>query len=237
MNLPAGIGRDAFHCVPNCRSKDGDAVERVPTGFRGSRRELVRRMLSPPWEDLPAARQAGAGVRGEQFKKRPIPRAALQDYHPHLILPSPFPSEAESEDCRTPVAYPTVCSVRQRNVADAIASGHRPGAVEGTLAMPAAPACIAHPPGVRMPSSVRTATGNGAEEGIRAPNTALPNSPGVAKPGLPALSLRVALRGKKKGESGRTPLREERWLRRPPPMGLTGVRPGRTCSPRPGNCG
>jgi hypothetical protein len=46
-NLHAGIGRDAFHCVPNCRSKDGDAVERVPTGFRGSRRELVRRILSP----------------------------------------------------------------------------------------------------------------------------------------------------------------------------------------------
>jgi hypothetical protein len=47
MNLPAGTGRDAFHCVPNCRPEDGDAMERVPTGFRGSMRELVRRMLSP----------------------------------------------------------------------------------------------------------------------------------------------------------------------------------------------
>jgi hypothetical protein len=47
MNLPAGTGRDAFHCVPNCRPEDGDAVERVPTGFRGSMRELVRRILSP----------------------------------------------------------------------------------------------------------------------------------------------------------------------------------------------
>jgi hypothetical protein len=47
MNLPAGTGRDAFHCVPNCRLEDGDAVERVPTGFRGSIRELVRGILFP----------------------------------------------------------------------------------------------------------------------------------------------------------------------------------------------
>ena len=48
MNLPAGTGRDAFHCVPNCKPEDGDAVERVPTGFRGSRREIsFRGILSP----------------------------------------------------------------------------------------------------------------------------------------------------------------------------------------------
>jgi len=28
------IGRDAFHCVPDISDKNGDAVERVPTGER-----------------------------------------------------------------------------------------------------------------------------------------------------------------------------------------------------------
>src|SRR5258708_3433284 len=34
------IGRDVFHRVPKLAPKDGDAVERVPTGFRGSMHEL-----------------------------------------------------------------------------------------------------------------------------------------------------------------------------------------------------
>jgi hypothetical protein len=59
MNLPAGTGRDAFHCVPNCRSEDGDAVERVPTGFRSSMRELARRILSP----LRGEGEASSGCR------------------------------------------------------------------------------------------------------------------------------------------------------------------------------
>jgi hypothetical protein len=47
MKLPAGSGRDAFHCVPNCRPEDGEAVARVPPRFRGSKRELVRPIFTP----------------------------------------------------------------------------------------------------------------------------------------------------------------------------------------------
>ena len=35
---PLPEGRDAFHCVPDFSGTDGDAVERVPTGFRGAKR-------------------------------------------------------------------------------------------------------------------------------------------------------------------------------------------------------
>jgi hypothetical protein len=38
---PLPEGRDAFHCVPDFCGKDGDAVERVPTGFMGG--EHVRK--------------------------------------------------------------------------------------------------------------------------------------------------------------------------------------------------
>jgi hypothetical protein len=47
MDFAACVGRDAFHCVPDSGRKNGDAVERVPTRFRGSTRELARRILSP----------------------------------------------------------------------------------------------------------------------------------------------------------------------------------------------
>ena len=36
---PLRKGRDAFHCVPDFCGQDGDAVERIPTGFRGARRD------------------------------------------------------------------------------------------------------------------------------------------------------------------------------------------------------
>jgi hypothetical protein len=48
MNLPTGTGRDAFHCVPDRWRENGDAVERVATRFRGSKRKICfRRVLSP----------------------------------------------------------------------------------------------------------------------------------------------------------------------------------------------
>ena len=46
MNLAAKMGRDAFHCVPISGNEIRDAVERVPTSFKGSKRELIREFLS-----------------------------------------------------------------------------------------------------------------------------------------------------------------------------------------------
>jgi hypothetical protein len=44
-----GTGRDAFHCVPDCWGKNGDAVGSVPTRFRGSRRTCLKiRFASRP---------------------------------------------------------------------------------------------------------------------------------------------------------------------------------------------
>jgi hypothetical protein len=68
-NLPAGTGSDAFHYVPDCGAELGDAGERVPLGFSGPRRELVRRMLSP----LRAEGQATARCRASRGLLNLIP--------------------------------------------------------------------------------------------------------------------------------------------------------------------
>jgi hypothetical protein len=69
MNLPFREGRDAFHCVPDCGLKNGDAVERVPTGLRGSRRALVRRILSM---------NRSATVRKARRRAGPVAAAGLR---------------------------------------------------------------------------------------------------------------------------------------------------------------
>jgi len=51
---PIQAGRDAFHCVPEFSGEDGDAVERVPTGFMGG--EHVR-------EDEAALHEPGSSGR------------------------------------------------------------------------------------------------------------------------------------------------------------------------------
>ena len=59
---PIQAGRDAFHCVPECSGEDGDAVERVPTGFMGG--EHVR-------EDEAAAHEPVRGLQSAGTLDRP----------------------------------------------------------------------------------------------------------------------------------------------------------------------
>ena len=58
------MGRAAFHCVPDFCGQDGDAVERVPTGFRGALRDGISEGPLPRGLSLSAAPQ-GDGMPAE----------------------------------------------------------------------------------------------------------------------------------------------------------------------------
>mgnify|MGYP007030122909 CR=1 FL=1 len=62
MNLPAGTGRDAFHCVPDCSRKNGDAVERRPSQVQGFKARTCS-ANSLPLESRGRKRRDGEGER------------------------------------------------------------------------------------------------------------------------------------------------------------------------------
>ena len=70
---PRPEGRDAFHCVPDFSGNDGDAVERVPTGFMGD--EQVRQDLADSQEPArgrsPAAAQQTEAPTGDRSRAVP----------------------------------------------------------------------------------------------------------------------------------------------------------------------